>query len=119
MGEKYDEWRKVLKQEVQIVVGARSAIFAPFKDIGVIIIDEEHEATYKQEEAPRYHAIEVAKWRATVHRCYPVPRVFCSCTKGGLSFADPFATCGFFSNFTYRKACRYETKCKRGSVNFK
>ena len=69
MGEKYDEWRKILKQEVQIVVGARSAIFAPFKNIGIIIIDEEHEATYKQEEAPRYHAIEVAKWRAITHQC--------------------------------------------------
>ena len=84
MGEKYDEWRKVLKQEVQIVVGARSAIFAPFKDIGVIIIDEEHEATYKQEEAPRYHAIEVAKWRATVHRC---PVVLGSATPSLESFA--------------------------------
>ena len=84
MGEKYDEWRKILKQEVQIVVGARSAIFAPFKDIGIIIIDEEHEATYKQEEAPRYHAIEVAKQRAITHRC---PVVLGSATPSLESFA--------------------------------
>lgn len=84
MGEKYDEWRKILKQEVQIVVGARSAIFAPFKEIGVIIIDEEHESTYKQEEAPRYHAIEVAKWRSAVHRC---PVVLGSATPSLESFA--------------------------------
>ena len=84
MGEKYDEWRKILKQEVQIVVGARSAIFAPFKDIGIIIIDEEHEATYKQEEAPRYHATEVAKRRAITHRC---PVVLGSATPSLESFA--------------------------------
>ena len=84
MGEKYDEWRKILKQEVQIVVGARSAIFAPFKNIGIIIIDEEHEATYKQEEAPRYHAIEVAKWRAITHQC---PVVLGSATPSLESFA--------------------------------
>lgn len=84
MGGKYDEWRKILKQEVQIVVGARSAIFAPFKDIGIIIIDEEHEATYKQEEAPRYHAIEVAKQRAITHRC---PVVLGSATPSLESFA--------------------------------
>ncbi len=69
MGEKYDEWRKILRGEVKIVVGARSAIFAPFKNLGVIIVDEEHEGTYKQEDAPRYHAIEVAKSRATYHSC--------------------------------------------------
>lgn len=84
MGEKYDEWRKILKQEVQIVVGARSAIFAPFKEVGIIIIDEEHEATYKQEEAPRYHAIEVAKQRAITHRC---PVVLGSATPSLESFA--------------------------------
>ena len=52
-GEKYDEWRKIERGEAQVVVGARSAIFAPLKNIGVIIVDEEHEASYKQEEAPR------------------------------------------------------------------
>lgn len=66
-GEKYDEWRKIERGQAQVVVGARSAIFAPLKNIGAIIIDEEHEATYKQESSPRYHAREVAKLRASYH----------------------------------------------------
>ena len=63
-GEKYDEWRKVERGDAQVVVGARSAIFAPLKNLGVIIIDEEHEASYKQDSNPRYHAREVALLRA-------------------------------------------------------
>ena len=63
-GEKYDEWRKVERGEAQVVVGARSAIFAPLKHLGVIIIDEEHEASYKQDSNPRYHARDVALLRA-------------------------------------------------------
>ncbi|PLR94389.1 primosomal protein N' [Bacillus halotolerans] len=68
-GEKYDEWRKIHRKEVRLVVGARSAIFAPFENLGMIIIDEEHESSYKQEEMPRYHAKEVAIKRAEHHRC--------------------------------------------------
>ncbi|WP_066194034.1 MULTISPECIES: primosomal protein N' [Gracilibacillus] len=68
-GEKFDEWTKIQKQEVKVVVGARSAIFAPFTNIGIIIIDEEHETSYKQDEQPRYHAREVAKWRGKAHQC--------------------------------------------------
>ena len=67
-GEKYDEWRKIESGQARVVVGARSAIFAPLKNIGAIIIDEEHEATYKQESNPRYHAREVAKLRAQYHK---------------------------------------------------
>jgi primosomal protein N' (replication factor Y) len=63
-GERFDAWRKVRSGEYRIVVGARSAIFLPLKDLGLIVIDEEHESTYKQEEAPRYHAREVAIKRA-------------------------------------------------------
>lgn len=63
-GERYDEWRKIIRRQVKVVVGARSAIFAPFQNVGLIIIDEEHESSYKQEETPRYHAREVAIWRA-------------------------------------------------------
>ncbi len=63
-GERYDEWRKVERGEAQVVVGARSAIFAPLKNIGAIIIDEEHEASYKQDSNPRYHARDVALLRA-------------------------------------------------------
>ncbi len=59
-GEKYDEYRRIMKGEVSIVVGARSAIFAPLKNIGLIIIDECQSATYKQENTPKYNAIEVA-----------------------------------------------------------
>ncbi|KXH79933.1 primosomal protein N' [Sporosarcina sp. HYO08] len=68
-GEKYDEWRKISRGEVKVVVGARSAIFAPFENIGIIILDEEHEATYKQEDTPRYHARDVAIKRAEFYRC--------------------------------------------------
>lgn len=64
-GEKYDEWQRIRRGEVSIVVGARSAIFAPFDHVGLIIIDEEHEHSYKQESpAPCYHAREVAEERA-------------------------------------------------------
>ncbi len=66
-GEKYDEWRKIKNKEAQVVVGARSAIFAPLDNIGAIIIDEEHEASYKQESNPRYHARDVAILRANYH----------------------------------------------------
>ena len=67
-GEKYDEWRKVERGEAQVVVGARSAVFAPLKNIGAIIIDEEHESSYKQDSNPRYHAREVAILRAQYNR---------------------------------------------------
>lgn len=68
-GEKYDEWRKIERGEAEVVVGTRSAIFAPIENIGVIIIDEEHEASYKQEETPRYHARDLAIWRSEYHHC--------------------------------------------------
>lgn len=68
-GEKYDEWRKIQRREVQVVVGARSAIFAPFTNLGLIIIDEEHETSYKQEDRTRYHARDVAVQRAKTHNC--------------------------------------------------
>ncbi|RYG73919.1 primosomal protein N' [Lentibacillus lipolyticus] len=68
-GEKYDEWRRIHQKEVQVVVGARSAIFAPFENIGIIIIDEEHENSYKQEDQPRYHARDVAIRRGQNHQC--------------------------------------------------
>ena len=69
-GEKYDEWRRIARGEVKIVIGARSAIFAPLKNIGVIIIDEEHTDSYKQDSCnPKYHALDVAKWRSNYHKC--------------------------------------------------
>ena len=63
-GEKYDEYRKIARGEVKIVIGARSAIFAPLNNLGIIIIDEEHTTTYKQENNPKYSAIDVASERA-------------------------------------------------------
>ena len=63
-GERYDEWTKIYEGKVKMVVGARSALFAPFKNLGLIIVDEEHENSYKQDEAPRYHARDVAVMRA-------------------------------------------------------
>ncbi|MGG1678768.1 primosomal protein N' [Neobacillus sp. NRS-1170] len=83
-GEKYDEWRKIQRKEVKVVVGARSAIFAPFENLGIIIIDEEHETSYKQEEMPRYHAKEVAIERAKTYNC---PVVLGSATPSLESFA--------------------------------
>ena len=68
-GEKYDEYRKIRESKVHIVVGARSAIFAPVESLGVIIIDEEHSSTYKQENNPRYHARDVAIMRSKYHNC--------------------------------------------------
>ncbi|MFC4766070.1 primosomal protein N' [Effusibacillus consociatus] len=65
-GERYDEWKRIRRGEVSIAVGARSAIFAPFENIGLIVIDEEHELSYKQEDQPKYHAREVA-WQRALH----------------------------------------------------
>ncbi len=68
VAEKNRQWQMILDGRARVVLGARSAIFAPLGKIGLIIIDEEHETTYKQEEAPRYHAREVAWWRARYNR---------------------------------------------------
>ena len=71
-GEKYDEYRKIARGEVKIVIGARSAIFAPLKNIGVIIVDEEHTTSYKQESTPKYNAIDIAVERAKHHNAQVV-----------------------------------------------
>ena len=68
-GEKYDEWRKIERKEVSIVIGARSAIFAPFTNLGLIILDEEHSDTYKQENNPKYDSIDIAIKRAKTFNC--------------------------------------------------
>ena len=71
-GERHDEWHKIHSGRARIVIGARSAIFAPLKNLGLIVVDEEHETTYKQEEAPRYHARDIAIVRAKIEKCVAV-----------------------------------------------
>ena len=83
VGERFDEWRRILFGEAKIVVGARSAIFAPLKNIGVIIIDEEHETSYISESNPRYNAFDVAKFRKDYNNC---PLVLASATPSINSF---------------------------------
>jgi primosomal protein N' (replication factor Y) (superfamily II helicase) len=68
-GERHDEWHKIHAGRARIVVGARSAVFAPLENLGLIVVDEEHETSYKQEEAPRYHARDVAVVRAKMEKC--------------------------------------------------
>ena len=67
--EKYDEWRRIVRGEVSIVIGARSAVFAPLTNIGIIIIDEEHSDSYKQDNNPRYNAKDIAIERARNYNC--------------------------------------------------
>lgn len=68
-GERHDEWHKINDGQARIVIGARSAIFAPLDKLGLIVVDEEHENSYKQEEAPRYNARDVAVVRARMENC--------------------------------------------------
>lgn len=68
-GEKYDEFRRIKRGEVSVVIGARSAIFAPLNNIGIIIIDEEHSDSYKQDCNPRYNTYDIAKKRSETHKC--------------------------------------------------
>lgn len=100
-GEKYDEYRKILKKEVSIVIGARSAIFAPLTNLGVIIIDEEHSSTYKQENNPKYNAIDVAIFRAKHHKC---PLILGSATPS-------------IESYTRAKSKIYETITLKNRVN--
>ena len=68
LGERLDEYKRVRKGLAQIVIGTRSAVFAPFEDVGLVIMDEEQEYSYKSESAPRYHAREIAMYRCAQHR---------------------------------------------------
>jgi len=64
IGERYDSWQKIKDNKAKIVIGARSAIFAPAQNLGIIIIDEEHDESYKSEMSPRFNAKEIAKYLA-------------------------------------------------------
>jgi primosomal protein N' (replication factor Y) len=88
-GERHDEWHKIRQGRARIVIGARSAIFAPVERLGLVIVDEEHEHTYKQEEAPRYNARDVAIMRGQMENAVvvlgsatPSLESFYNCRKG-------------------------------------
>lgn len=100
-GEKYDEWRKIERGEVSIVIGARSAIFAPFTNLGIIIVDEEHSLSYKQENIPRYNAIDIALNRG---KRYDIPVVLGSATPS-------------VESYTRAKADIYELLVMKDRVN--
>jgi primosomal protein N' (replication factor Y) len=69
VGEKFDEWLKVKEGKVKVAIGARSAIFLPFKNLGLIVIDEEHEASYKSESNPKYDARDIAVFKSKISNC--------------------------------------------------
>lgn len=83
LGERYDEYTRIQAGEAKVVVGARSAIFAPVRNLGIIIIDEEHEYSYKSETVPKYHAIDIARMRAEAACC---PLVLASATPSAESY---------------------------------
>ena len=68
-GERYDEWKRIKSGKARLVIGTRSAVFAPVENLGIVIIDEEQEETYKSENSPRYHARDIAKYRCLKSRC--------------------------------------------------
>lgn len=68
-GERHDEWHKIHRRQARVVIGARSAIFAPLDNLGIIVVDEEHETTYKQENPPRYQARDIAVVRGKMEKC--------------------------------------------------
>lgn len=66
-GERFDQWDLIREGRTRVVVGARSALFAPMENVGIVIIDEEHESSYKQDQAPRYVTRDVAEWMVRSH----------------------------------------------------
>ncbi len=81
--ERYNNWERLRRKDSHIIIGARSAVFAPSDDIGLIIVDEEHDNSYKQEDMVRYHARKVALWRAQAHQC---PVILGSATPSVVSY---------------------------------
>jgi primosomal protein N' (replication factor Y) len=94
-GERHDEWHKIRQGRARIVIGARSAVFAPVEPLGLIIVDEEHESTYKQEESPRYHARDVAIMRGQMESAVvvlgsatPSMESYWNCKKGKFTLLE-------------------------------
>ncbi len=94
-GERYDEWHRIRSGEAQIVIGARSALFAPVSNLGLIVVDEEHEPTYKQDEAPRYSARDAAVMRGHREKCAvvlgsatPALESYCNARSGKYTYVD-------------------------------
>ena len=85
VGERYDQWKKIERGDAKIVIGARSAIFAPVQNLGLIIIDEEHDDSYKSEMSPRYSAKEIASYLGKQHN---VPVVLGSATPDMTTYHD-------------------------------
>lgn len=111
-----DEWKRVRTGRAKIVVGTRSAVFAPVQNLGLIVMDEEQESTYKSESTPRYHARDIAKFRVNYNRAYCL---LCSATPSVESYymaqsgkyplpraAPPLRRC----RCAYGAACRYEQR---------
>jgi len=69
IGERFDEWMRVKTGNVKVAIGARSAIFLPFSNLGLIVIDEEHETSYKSDSDPKYHARDIASLKAEIEGC--------------------------------------------------
>ena len=71
-GERHDQWHRIRRGDIAVVVGTRSAVFAPLPDLGLIVVDEEHESSYKQDESPRYHGRDVAVMRGRMENALVV-----------------------------------------------
>ncbi|MBQ4155637.1 MAG: primosomal protein N', partial [Clostridia bacterium] len=97
LGARTDEWKRVSKGEAKIAIGTRSAVFAPMKNIGLIIMDEEQEHTYKSESSPRFHARDVARFRSKYHNCL---FLMASATPSVETYS--LAKSGFFSLYTLK-----------------
>ena len=83
-GERYDQWQRIKENKAKIVIGARSAIFAPVSNLGILIIDEEHDSSYKSEMAPRFNAKEIGTFLAkqndiplVLRKCYTLYKYIC------------------------------------------